>query len=360
MVNFCVTVGLELNISSLMTLTPKTYPRLSENMLGYYRVCAISVATRILKTYRKAKRKNPSTAFPLARKLMLTTCYGFKIEDGFLRLPVRPGAHITIWLNTHTLRTLSDENARSVTITPRSVSISYRREVATVKPEGWVGVDRNLNNVTTASIDQVRTFDLSKATMIKQTYRHLMRRFRRNDSRLRKIIYGKFGVKQSNRVKPLLHNVSRAIVDDAKTRRFGIAMEQLTGIRRVYRKSNGQSKNYRAMMNSWSFGELQRQIEYKAQWEGIKVVYVPPRNTSKQCSICGFKTLESTHRRVSCLECGALLDRDENAARNIAARGVRFAPDGPPLEAMVEEREPRDATLILKVDGGKSTLGSKS
>jgi hypothetical protein len=35
-------------------------------------------------------------------------------------------------------------------------------------------------------------------------------------------------------------------------------------------------------------------------------------------------------------------------------------PDGPALEAMVEEREPRDATLILKVDGGKSTLGSKS
>jgi hypothetical protein len=46
MVNFCITVGIEQNTSSLMTLTPKTYPHLTKNMLGYYRLCAISVATR--------------------------------------------------------------------------------------------------------------------------------------------------------------------------------------------------------------------------------------------------------------------------------------------------------------------------
>src|SRR5207253_3783460 len=64
-------------------------------------------------------------------------------------------------------------------------------------------------------------------------------------------------------------------------------------------------------------------------------------------------TLESTHRRLWCPKCGTFLDRDENAARNLAARGLRFSPNGPPGEAMVEEREPENATLILKVDGGK-------
>ena len=53
------------------------------------------------------------------------------------------------------------------------------------------------------------------------------------------------------------------------------------------------------------------------------------------------------------VRCGAILDRDENAARNIAARGLRFSPNGPPGEAMVAEREPENATLILKVDEGK-------
>ena len=87
----------------------------------------------------------------------------------------------------------------------------------------------------------------------------------------------------------------------------------------------------------------------------MKVIYVPARNTSKRCSICGYKTLESTHRQLWCPKCGTVLDRDENAARNIAAGGLRFGPNGPPGEAMVEEREPENATLILKVDGGKSS-----
>ena len=69
--------------------------------------------------------------------------------------------------------------------------------------------------------------------------------------------------------------------------------------------------------------------------------------------MCGYKTLESTQRRRCCPNCGAILDRDENAARNLAAGGLRFSPKGPPGEAMVEEREPEKAILILKVDGGK-------
>src|SRR5439155_25218872 len=69
--------------------------------------------------------------------------------------------------------------------------------------------------------------------------------------------------------------------------------------------------------------------------------------------ILGYKTLESTQRRLWCPHCGTILDRDENAARNLAAGGLRFSPDGPPGKAMVEEREPENATLILKVDGGK-------
>ena len=127
-------------------------------------------------------------------------------------------------------------------------------------------------------------------------------------------------------------------------------MEKLSGIRRLYRRGNGQSRNYRARMNSWSFGLLQRQIEYKARWEGVKVIYVPARNTSKRCSICGYKTLESTHRRLWCPHCGAILDRDENAARNIAAGGLRFSLNGPPGEAV---KGNPTTTVILRVDGGK-------
>ena len=357
MVNICVAVGIQENVSSLKTLSLKSYHHLSRDVLGYYRLGAISTATRILRNYRSVRRRNPETRMPYARKLMLTTCYGFKIHNGCLRLPIKPQEFVYVKLNSHTLQALSGLDVRSVTLTPWTLSIGYSRETVEINPEGYVGVDRNLDNVTIASTDQtVRRFDLSKATRIRSDYRYVKSRCNRNDARIRTRVFSKYGEKQRNRIQPLLHSVSKRIVEEATTRRYGIVMEKLTGMRRLYRRGSGQSRNYRARMNSWSYGELQRQIEYKARWEGVKVIYVPARNTSKRCSICGYKTLESTRRRLWCPYCGAILDRDENAARNIAARGLRFSPNGPPGEAMVEEREPKNATLILKVDGGKLSL----
>jgi len=341
MVNVCIAVGMEENVSSLKTLSLRSYHRLSRGILGYYRLCAISAATGILRNYRKTRKKNPRTRFPYARKLMLTTCYGFKIQNGLLRLPVRPRQYSYVRLNNHTLQVLSGLSVHSVTLTPDLLTISYSKETVETEPEGYVGIDLNLDNITIASTDgTVKTFDLSKATRIKADYRYVKSRFKRNDIRTRTRVFSKYGEKQRNRVQPLLHNVSKSIVEEAKSKRQGIVLERLTGIRRLYRKGNSQSRNYRARMNSWSYGELQRQIEYKARWEGVRVIYVPARDTSKRCSICGYKTLESTQRRLWCPHCGTVLDRDENAARNLAAGGLRFSPNGPPGEAMVEEREP--------------------
>src|SRR5437660_5857280 len=200
--------------------------------------------------------------------------------------------------------------------------ITYSKDRDEMKQEKYVRVNRNVNNVTIASLDgTVRKFDLSKATEIKSAYRLVKSRFKRNDARIARRLFGKYGEKQRNRVLPLLHGASKRIVEEAKTRRYGIVMERLTGIRRLYRRGNGRSRNYRARMNSWSFGLLQRQIDYKARWEGLKVIYVTARDTSKRCSICGYKTLESTQRRLWCPHCGTILDRDENAARNILREG---------------------------------------
>ncbi len=65
-----------------------------------------------------------------------------------------------------------------------------------------------------------------------------------------------------------------------------IVFEDLNGIRKLYRKGNGQGNKFRRKLNSWSFYELQRQIEYKADWEGIPVRFVDPKCTSKLCPIC--------------------------------------------------------------------------
>jgi putative transposase len=112
---------------------------------------------------------------------------------------------------------------------------------------------------------------------------------------------------------------------------------------------------YRARLNSWSYYEIQRQIEYKAKWEGIPVVYVAARGTSVNCSTCGARTYPNERRGLYCARCRTTVDRDVSAAGNILAKGaLRFGANGPPGEAMVAEREQSEATLIRTVDGGKS------
>jgi putative transposase len=71
-----------------------------------------------------------------------------------------------------------------------------------------------------------------------------------------------------------------------------------------------------------SFGEIRRQLDYKTGWNGGALV-VADRwyPSSKTCSGCGtVKTkLRLSERTYTCEQCGLTLDRDLNAARNLAA-----------------------------------------
>lgn len=70
------------------------------------------------------------------------------------------------------------------------------------------------------------------------------------------------------------------------------------------------------------FGEIRRQLTYKGQRNGCRTV-VASRwyPSSKTCSGCGaVKAKLPLHARVfACDECPLVMDRDENAARNLAA-----------------------------------------
>ena len=359
MVNDCVRIGLKENITSMRRLCLASYRALAEHpAVTYYRLTAISRAAGVLRSYRKSLRRNSQMKIPHAKKLMLTDCYGFRIQDGRLRLTLKTHEYTYIDLNPYTLAAIKGYTVRSVTLTPTVLSIAYSKEVeeTETKLSGAIGIDRNLDNITVASSDAtIQRFELSKSAEIKRVYREVKSRFKRNDVRIRRKVFAKYGTLQRNRTDWILNNCSSLIVKQAKAKRFGIAMENLKGLRRLYRRGNGQGGNYRARLNSWSYFELQRQIEYKARWEGIPLVYVSARGTSVTCSTCGSRTYPNEQRGLYCAKCGTTVDRDVNAARNILAKGaLRFGANGPPGEAMVAEREQKKATLIRTVDGGKS------
>jgi putative transposase len=75
-------------------------------------------------------------------------------------------------------------------------------------------------------------------------------------------------------------------------------------------------------------------LEGKAAYAGRRVIAVPPAYTSQDCSGCGERVEKSLSVRTHvCTKCGLVLDRDENAARNIqwaghALRGLVGVPAG--------------------------------
>ena len=340
MLNDCIRIGLAENVTSLKSLSLKAYRQLSGyDVASYYKLCAISAATGILRSYRKAKQKNPCVREPYARRPRLTTCYGFKVRDRELSLPIHAREHIRIPLNEHIQATIDGFAVRSMTLTEDRLSLAYASEVQEVQPRGFIGIDRNLDNVTVAATDgTVQQYDLSEATRVKAMYLGVRSHFKRNDLRIRREIGGKFGQKQREKVQQVLHHASKSVVEEAKVKQYGVAMEKLTGIRKLYRRGNWQGRWYRGRMNSWSYAELQRQIEYEARWEGLPVIYVHPYGTSSRCSICGQKMKPEENRTLRCPSCGYVVDRDVNAARNILAAGtLRFGVVGLTSEAMVAE-----------------------
>jgi putative transposase len=64
-------------------------------------------------------------------------------------------------------------------------------------------------------------------------------------------------------------------------------------------------------------------LEYKAAEAGTRLIRVPPRGTSQTCSGCGVVVPKVLSERIHrCPDCGLVIDRDTNAARNILRLGL--------------------------------------
>ncbi|WP_341731641.1 transposase [Microcoleus sp. EPA2] len=74
---------------------------------------------------------------------------------------------------------------------------------------------------------------------------------------------------------------------------------------------------------AWS--QFAQWLQYFGTVYGKIVVAVAPQYTSQDCSSCGNRVLKSLSVRTHVCSCGAVLDRDCNAAKNILAKGLKQA-----------------------------------
>ncbi|MGH9877160.1 MAG: RNA-guided endonuclease InsQ/TnpB family protein [Nitrososphaerales archaeon] len=367
MVNHCLKVGLQYNVSSMRALSRLSYMLLAKyDIVSYYKLCAISRAAGMLANRKKSIGRGLQPRHPYARRPLLASCYGFKIDDGTLKVPLGDRQYLEIPLNVYTLKALSGENVRIRSFTlsaDNTVSICYSKEVTEIDCTGIMGIDRNLRNITVGNSKEVVQYDLSKTIDIAENTRSIMKSFKRNDVRIRIALYRKYGMRRKRRVNQMLHRLTKAIVQHAKQNKSSIAFEDIRHIRRLYKKGNYQGRAYRGRLNGWSFAEVKRQIEYKAAWEGLPVAQLSvkeTRGTSQLCPRCGKKVtqVDRLTRQLWCAGCKKWMDRDVVAAMNLSIKGLaRFASS----KGLAGEAMKGNPTMpaILRVDASKLTFRSK-
>ncbi|WJK43125.1 IS607 family element RNA-guided endonuclease TnpB [Solwaraspora sp. WMMA2056] len=103
------------------------------------------------------------------------------------------------------------------------------------------------------------------------------------------------------------------------------------------------------------FAEIRRQLAYKTGWNGGRLV-VADRwyPSSKTCSGCGtVKTkLALPEREYRCEACGLVIDRDHNAAVNLAALAAATAGSGPVAARRADQKTRARGQVAVKREPG--------
>ncbi|HYR04936.1 MAG TPA: transposase [Nitrososphaerales archaeon] len=325
MCNDAIRIALKEKPKTRFRLIELAYPRLREYGLHtHYILSACEVA---YSAFKNPKRRSD----PYVRKSFIKLDnQTFTLNHLILRIPTTPRHFIYLTLRAadYHLSFVDDAILKrgSITLTESLLDVAFSKQIAEIKPKGRMGIDVNERNVTWShSSGLLGKEDTSKVAELKERYKAIRAKIAQRtnkDARLRRELLSKYGKREKDRTTQAIHRVTKRIVEHAKTNGLAIVMENLKGIRKLYRKGNGQGPSFRGRMNSWMFREIQRQTEYKARWEGNPVHYVNPRGTSRKCPTCGSSLVELEGRRLWCPLCDKTEDRDVVASMNLTACAV--------------------------------------
>jgi len=202
------------------------------------------------------------------------------------------------------------------------VSIQVEEECESPIPTAPSAIGVDLGIKTLATLSDGTTFSNPRA--LKQAQKKL-RRLERQKSRRKK---GGQNRKKTVRKLAKQHaRVARIRKDAAhKLTRYLCKNHALVAIEDLH--VAGMLKNHKLALaiSDSNFGEISRQLAYKASWYSVHLVVIDRWfPSSKLCSSCGWidEDQDLSDRVFICRACGLVIDRDLNAARNILAEALR-------------------------------------
>ena len=182
--------------------------------------------------------------------------------------------------------------------------------------EDILGVDLGITSIATDSDGE--TYEGKALNELRKTREKTRASLQSKGTRSAKRVLKRISGRERTTTKIINHTIAKALVAKAKQESKAICLEELKGIRQTTNKRLRRSQ--RGLHNRWSFYQLRQYIAYKAEREGVQVIYVPPAYTSKTCNCC--KHIGKRNGEVfKCKNCGYSGHSDHNAAENIRSWG---------------------------------------
>jgi putative transposase len=203
-----------------------------------------------------------------------------------------------------------------------SLSVKIEREIPIRNDSEVVGIDLGIKNFAvvydgnnTKHIYAPKPLDKSFKKLQRASKKHSRKQRGSNNKWKSTMRLARLHRRICNQRKDFLHKTTTTL---AKTKSV-IVIEDLNI------KDMVQNHHLAKNINDVSWGDFRRMLEYKTVWYDSKLVvinrFVP---SSKTCSECGMvnNDLTLSDRTWVCMNCGAMHERDENAAKYIRYVGL--------------------------------------
>lgn len=201
-----------------------------------------------------------------------------------------------------------------------SLLFEYEKEIQAAPPKNIVGLDFSMKELYVSSDNVFGNYP--------RFYRKAQQKLARAQRKLSKCTYGSnryykqkhkvalLHEKTANQRKDFLHKTSREIANSYDA----ICIEDLN------MKAMSQALKFGKSVADNGWGMFVAYLNYKLQEMGKQLVKIDKWfPSSKTCSCCGaVKQSLSLSDRIYVCDCGAILDRDINAAINVKRKGMRI------------------------------------